>query len=181
MNEPCATGCAPGFFCNSGTCAAQLGAGAGCTQNIECQKGLFCDTGSTTPACTVPKDPGQACDGPQSCKNGDCLAGTCNGVAGTSCFTDAQCGNRCSNTGNFCTSNCSFSGFGCGFSHCSLAVTTACCANTDCGSAGGTCGALPGTCGPTTCTGDIVCANLESTIDYCLAGQQTLAQALAGM
>jgi hypothetical protein len=174
--QPCAGGCAPGFFCgNAGLCTALLGPNAPCTSAAACQKGLFCDFSATpTPICSAQKDPGQACNQNQACKNNDCLPGTCQGL-GFTCFNDAQCGMRCSNVPTLaCNTDCSLVGGGCGTSTCSVSGA-ACCTTTNCGSAGGTCGTPPGQCRAVTCTGDIVCANLEVTVSYCAAGQQALA------
>src|SRR5262249_15353610 len=85
---PCAQlqGCAEGFYCSGGTCRAQAGPGAPCTSVTQCMKDLFCDLSATMPTCQVLKGPGEACTGPQSCRAGQCLPGTCMGT-GQQCYT----------------------------------------------------------------------------------------------
>ena len=173
QGQPCATGCAMGFYCNGGTCATQLPSGAACTGFGQCQKDLFCDLSQPTPTCTALRDSGQPCDGNQACKNNQCLPGTCQGL-GFSCFDNATCGMRCSNsTFTSCTTNCSLTGGGCGFGRCSVSGAS-CCVTGDCGTTGGTCSTPPGTCQAVPCVGDVVCANVELTVDYCTAGGDVL-------
>jgi hypothetical protein len=159
--EPCGTGCAAGNFCSGGICVAQLSPGAACSSSIDCQKDLYCDFGVAMPVCTPLKSPGETCDGFFACRNQDCLAGTCAGST-QPCFTSTQCTGRCSNNpGQACNVDCN-----CGIGHCSVATTTSCCSAVDCGPTGGTC-VLPNQCDAVACLGDVVCASVELTIDYC--------------
>jgi hypothetical protein len=157
---PCSPqGCATGFFCNGPTCHAQQGPGGACTSTQSCQKDLFCDFSATPPACTAIHDGGQPCTSSAACKSGQCNPGTCAGN-GASCFTSANCSKHCSNNNGFCNVDGD-----CGIGHCSVTTTQFC-------SVQGTCPGtetcvLPNMCLPGTCTGNVVCAAVEVTVDYC--------------
>jgi hypothetical protein len=157
--QPCSPqGCAKGTACNGTTCRALQAAGGPCTSTQSCETDLFCDFSQPTPMCEPLQDGGQPCTGGQSCKSGVCNPGTCANT-GQSCFTSANCSRHCSNNNNFCGTDGD-----CGAGHCSITTGQTCFSQTC--PASETC-VFPNTCVPGSCTGSIVCAATEVSIDYC--------------
>lgn len=161
--QPCGQlGCAPGNFCQAGTCAAQLGAGQACTSSLQCTQPLFCDFASATPTCTERRAGGETCTSNQNCKSGQCIPGTCANSTQT-CFSDATCGRRCTNNGLACATDS-----GCGVpGACSVTTTTPCTlGNNPCTALGETC-VFPTVCVQSTCVGTPVCTTAQVVADYC--------------
>lgn len=163
---PCSVqGCASGLFCDTAAvggpvCRTLLGSGVACVSTSQCQKGLFCDTGAPVGmrTCTALHANGETCSGSFACTSTLCLTGTCS-VTGFSCFADASCEGRCSNSNTLCTADNQ-----CGQGTCSIGGTP-CTLPTDCVGAGNMC-VLPNKCNLGKCMGN-VCADQHLTIDYC--------------
>jgi hypothetical protein len=160
LGQPCDTGCATGLYCNLGTCAMQLGTGGPCTSSNQCMKGLFCDLTQATPVCAALRDPGETCTGSDSCRLGNCLPGQCAGST-QQCFTNTQCEGHCNGSGAFCVTDAN-----CGIGTCSQTPSVTCSSNTQCTGVGNTC-VFPIPCIPGSCTGDVVCADVTVSVDYC--------------
>lgn len=157
---PCSLqGCASGLFCDFGTCRPFVAANGTCTSTVQvqCQKGLFCDTTAATKTCTALHKVGEPCTGDDSCESNTCLPGHCAGTQ-TNCFTDANC-SRCESNNSFCTTDSS-----CGLGTCH-GTTTTCTSKQNC-SAPATCD-FPTKCLPYQCMGPVVCAESHITVDYC--------------
>jgi hypothetical protein len=160
--EPCGQfGCAPGNFCQTGICRAQLGTGQACTSSLQCIQPLFCDFAATgTPVCTDRLDGGAACSSNQNCKSGQCIPGTCAGST-ISCFTAASCNQRCADDGGFCGTD-----FDCGSGRCSISTTTFCSSTASC-PLGETCN-FPVKCLiGASCVGTPACTTAQQVADYC--------------
>jgi hypothetical protein len=165
--QPCSPqGCAMGTYCSGTNCKAQAGVGGMCNSNAACMKDLFCDFSQPTPVCEALHDAGQACTSSQSCKSGACNPGTCTGTT-QSCFTASNCSKHCSSTGAYCNQDGD-----CGLGHCSVTTTQTCYQQGTCPGVE-TC-VLPYQCLPGMCTGNIVCAATEVTVDYCTDAIQNL-------
>jgi len=158
--QPCSLqGCAAGNYCASTICAPLLGVGGLCASNTQCAKDLFCDLGGSG-SCQPLRQGGEACTSNSGCASAQCLPGTCTGT-NQSCYTSANCNGTCTTgplLGSFCSvdTNCQ--------SHCSVTTTQSCVTSTTC-PATETC--VPYTCTHPTCSGDIVCASRQLTVDYC--------------
>jgi hypothetical protein len=162
LGMPCANGCAAGLFCNNGTCATLLDIGSACTVSAQCMPGLYCDFSQSLPTCVPLHAPGEVCNSNQSCRNGDCIPGSCAGETNL-CYTSANCAGRCATSGFFCQFdyNCNSNG------HCSITTTATCNPfGMNCMPGDGTC-VYPEKCNAGTCVGDVVCADITVSVDYC--------------
>jgi hypothetical protein len=169
--------CASAYYCqaSTNTCAPKLAVGAACLPGTQCDKDLFCDskgTIDTSDDVCAPKGAGGAsCTATSSttanaaCISGQCNPGTCTGTA-FSCYSNSQCGGRCSLSNASCTAtypDCNPSGGQCSGNAMSCTNDTTC-AN----AAAGTC-LFTQTCMPTECVGDVVCTSTAVAADYCIA------------
>jgi hypothetical protein len=159
IGQPCSTGCASGLYCAGSTCAPLLTSGQMCSSNQQCAKSLFCDTSATSPTCTALRDTGQACTGNASCTSNKCNPGTCAVTFGT-CYTNSNCSMHCSNSSSFCSTDSN-----CGLGTCAQGGTS-CSSDAGCSGVGNTC-VFTNHCVPGSCTGNVVCADNEITVDYC--------------
>jgi hypothetical protein len=161
--------CASAFFCGpQGTCTARVPAGGACSSTSQCAKDLFCDTSQPAPTCIARLPGGSACSSDAGCLSGDCVPGQCAG-SGFQCFTDAQCGMRCSNNPQLsCSTPAS-----CGSGTCSVGLNT-CTSQTQCVAGGGDTCVFPNQCLPGDCVGNPVCTAATFTVDYCTGALSAL-------
>lgn len=156
--------CAEGLACTgpNSTCMARGGVGTMCFSDTQCQEELFCDTTLPIPSCQPLRGIGERCTSGDACESGECLPGTCS-IAGTTCYTDANCTGRCADDLSSCSSDpvCNLNG-----GRCSITTTQQCFSVTGGCPLGETCN-FPVRCLPQTCTGDVVCAEAHVVHDYC--------------
>ena len=169
---PCsAQGCAQGNYCDTTmppeTCKPLQGPNGTCTSSAQCMKGLFCNIGTGTGTCQALLAGGETCTSSAACESNDCLPGTCS-TTNQQCFTNANCEGMCGSgplTGEFCGSDQNCEG------HCSVTTTTTCVTAANCPTSE-SCVLYP--CNLGTCTGDVVCAATQVTVDYCTGPESEL-------
>lgn len=162
---PCGSGCASGFYCQTGTgtaiCQPRLAAGAPCTSTSQCQTELFCDTSALPmPVCAARLPGGSPCTSSSGCASGQCVPGQCMGST-QSCFRDTDCGSRCANNGFPCTTSSQ-----CSTGTCSVGGN-ACTSQVSCTAGGGDTCVFPVLCLPGDCIGDPICTAQTVSVDYC--------------
>ncbi len=141
--------CDTGFYCNGGTCAAQIASGSACTSNASCTS-TVCGIAGTGNCCTAACNSADLVCGATACDT----TGTCTyPVVGMACGT-ATCSG-----GMLTTSACDGSG------NCAAGTPSACPDNLACNSAGTVC--------LTTCAVQSDCV----TGFYCVGGTCTAQQA----
>lgn len=158
---PCGTGCASGFYCESGICQTRLSEGAPCVSSSQCATELFCDPNATPmPACAKAAPGGSACTSNSGCASGTCIPGQCMSTS-EQCYSDMDCNSRCADDGSFCTTSAQ-----CASGTCSVGGNF-CSDDTSCTAGNGDTCVFPVLCLPGSCIGDPVCTAQTLTVDYC--------------